>query len=56
MSETLTLHQRLELKCEVAVELYREGRITRGECFRHEVDVTVEKDSGPIKLAPVAPT
>ncbi len=40
----------LEAKMAAAGELYAEGKITRAECFKHEVDVAVQRDSGPIKL------
>ncbi len=46
----ITLRERLELKAEVANQLYAEGRITKAECFRHGVDIAVQQDSGPIEL------
>lgn len=39
----------LEAKAVIAGDLYAEGKISRAECFRHEVDVAVQRDSGPIQ-------
>jgi len=38
----------LEAKSTIATDLYKEGKITRPECFRHEVDLAVGEDSGAI--------
>lgn len=40
----------LTAKADVATDLYHEGKITRPECLRHEVDLLVGKDSGAINL------
>lgn len=40
----------LRLKAEAAGHLYLEGRISRAECFKHEVAVSTQKDAGPIVL------
>jgi len=37
-------------KATIAGDLYRDGKITRAECFRHEVDLATGRNSGPIKL------
>lgn len=42
------LKRYLEAKLESAAEAYERGEISRGEVFRHEVDISVQKDSGPI--------
>jgi hypothetical protein len=47
---SLPLSERLSLKLEVAADLYRDGKISRAECFKHEVAVSVQKDPGPIVL------
>lgn len=39
----------LNARALIAGDLYREGRINRGECFRLEVDAVVGRDSGPIQ-------
>ena len=33
----------------IAGDLFRQGRITRPECFRLEVDAATAKDTGPIQ-------
>lgn len=42
------------LRCRAVIggDLYREGRITRPEAFRLEVDASVGCDSGPIQYEP----
>ena len=40
----------LQAKEAAAIELYRGGKISRSECFRHEVDRSINEDSGPIKM------
>ena len=40
----------LKANMQAAAELYREGQISRAECFRHEVDVSCGRDSGPINI------
>ncbi len=40
----------LNAKEEAAAELYREGKITRAEAFRHGVEVSIHLTRGPIKL------
>jgi hypothetical protein len=47
---TITETQRRQLKMEACAALYRDGRISRAECFKHEVAVATEKDAGPIIL------
>jgi len=38
----------LKLRESFAGELYREGKITRTECFRIEMDAALGTDSGPV--------
>lgn len=38
----------LEAKAVIAADLYHDGKITRAELFRNEVDLAVGYDSGPI--------
>lgn len=52
----MNLKEILELKMEVAADLYRDGKISRGECFKHEVAVAVQQDPGHIVLLNSAPT
>ena len=40
----------LTAKAVIATDLYKKGKISRPECLRHEVDLFVGEDSGPIKL------
>ena len=40
---------RLAARAKIAEDLYREGKITRAECFRLGVDAAIGRDSGPIK-------
>ena len=40
---------RLAARAKIAEDLYREGKITRAECFRLGVDAAISRDSGPIK-------
>lgn len=46
----MQLSDRLALKCDTAGDLYRQGRISRAECFKHEVAVSTQKGPGPIVL------
>lgn len=39
----------LEARAVIAGDLFREGRITRAECFRIEMDSAIGEDSGDIK-------
>jgi hypothetical protein len=39
----------LKARAVIAGDLFREGRITRPECFRLEVDAATARDTGPIK-------
>jgi len=50
--ECITLNNEayLEAKAIIATDLYKDGKITRPECFRHEVDFLVGEDSGAIIL------
>ena len=40
---------RLAARAKIAEDLYREGKITRAECFRLGVDAAIGRDSGPIR-------
>jgi len=40
----------LKAKEVVAIDLFKEGKITRPECLRHEVDLMLNEDSGAIKI------
>lgn len=40
----------LEARAIIAGDLFREGQITRAECFRLEVDAVLGQDSGPIRF------
>ena len=42
----------LEARKSLAGEWFREGRITRPECLRLEVDAFLGEDSGPVKWIP----
>ena len=45
----------LRAKEAAAIELYRAGRISRGEAFRHEVEASIgEFTDGPIIMQPRA--
>ncbi len=44
------LVRRLKARAVIAGDLYREGRITRAECFRLEGDAAHAEDSGPIQF------
>lgn len=46
----MNLQEILDLKQEVVADLYQQGKISRAECFKHEVAVSVQHDPGPIKL------
>ena len=48
---TVTPEQIRDLKLEALADLYREGRITRAECFKHEVAISLGNDAGPIRLS-----
>ncbi len=39
----------LRARAVIAGDLYREGRITREECLRLEIDALHNEDTGPIK-------
>lgn len=39
----------LAARAVIAGDLFREGRITRTECFRLEVDAACARDTGPIR-------
>lgn len=39
----------LKARASIGADLYREGRITRAECFRLAVDASIGQDSGPIE-------
>lgn len=39
----------LQARASIGADLYREGRITRAECFRLAVDASIGQDSGPIE-------
>ena len=39
----------LKARAIIAADLWREGRITRGECRRLEADACLGRDSGPIR-------
>ena len=39
----------LQAKATIAIDLYKEGKITRPECLRHEVDLLLAEDTGAIK-------
>jgi hypothetical protein len=39
----------LQARAIIAGDLFREGRITRPECFRLEVDAAISRDTGPIE-------
>lgn len=41
---------KLKARAIIAGDLYREGRITREECFRLEMDGLLGEDSGEIKF------
>ncbi len=45
----------LEAKVQAAAELFADDEITRGEMFRHEVDASLGRSTGPIKMAPKEP-
>jgi hypothetical protein len=47
----MTLEQ-LKARASLAGEWYREGRITRAECFRLEMDASLGNDTGPINWLP----
>ena len=38
----------LDARALIAGDLYRDGEITRHECFRLEMDAALGEDSGPI--------
>jgi len=40
----------LEAKATIASDLYKDGKITRPECLRHEIDLLVGEDTGAIKI------
>lgn len=40
--------EQLKARAIIAVDLYHEGRITRPEAFRLEMDAALGRDSGPI--------
>ncbi len=40
----------LKAKAVIASDLYKEKQITQSECFRHEIDLMIGKDSGVIKF------
>lgn len=40
--------RQIKARAVIAGDLYREGRITRPECFRLEMDAALGYDSGPI--------
>lgn len=42
----------LKSKYEIAAELYANGKITRPECFRNEVDFSVGEDTCAIRINP----
>lgn len=39
----------LKARAVIAGDLFREGRITRPECFRLEIDAATARDTGPIE-------
>ena len=39
----------LNARALIAGDLFRQGRITQGECFRLEVDACIGRDTGPIE-------
>jgi|DEB0MinimDraft_10_1074344.scaffolds.fasta_scaffold21536_4 hypothetical protein len=43
------LVRHLKARAVIAGDLYREGKITRAECFRLEVDAAHGEDTGPIQ-------
>jgi len=43
----LNPHQ-LQLRASFAGELWREGKISRTECFRIEMDAALGRDTGPV--------
>ena len=49
MSERQLTQSQLSARAAIAADLFREGRITRVECFRLEVDAVTGKDTGPIR-------
>ena len=50
MKESLNCSQsHLNARVVIARDLYREGRITRAECFRLEVDAAHGQNTGPIE-------
>lgn len=42
----------LKARAEIAGDLYREGKITREECFRLEMDASLGVNSGPVRFEP----
>lgn len=40
----------LRARAVIAGDLFKEGKITRSECFRMEMDVVMGEDSGAMKL------
>jgi hypothetical protein len=44
----------LKAKQIIAVDLFKEGKITRPECLRHEIDLMLIEDSGSIKILSTA--
>lgn len=42
----------LNARAIIAGDLLQEGKITRAECFRLEVDAALGEDTGPIKYCP----
>lgn len=41
---------RLDAKALIAGDLFKEGKITRVECFRIEIDALLGEDTGEIKF------
>lgn len=45
----ITNQKELDARAIIAGDLFREGGITRAECFRLEIDASLGEDTGAIK-------
>ena len=49
MQNQLT-QKELDVRASIAGDLFREGKVTRRECFRVEVDAALGENSGDLKF------